>query len=101
MAAAQPELAVDEVVDPVGQVGDDLCLLCLGEAPVLDGLLEVGLRSRDQGVLEPIDGLVLLLGDLGERGALAEARAERLLGDAEVVRRCVSPSAIRSFISAP
>ena len=61
------ELAVDEIVDPVGQVGEDFRLLCLGQSPVLHGLSEVGLRGRDQGGLQPVDRLALRRCDLGER----------------------------------
>jgi hypothetical protein len=82
-------LAVDEVVDPVGQAGEDLRLLRLGQSSVLHGLGEIGLRTRDQRGLQPVDRLALLLCDLGEGGAVAEARLQLRLGDTEVGRRRV------------
>ena len=83
------ELAVDEVVDPVGQVGEDLRLLRGGQASVLDGVGEIGFRSRDECVLQPVHGLALFLRDLRESGAVAEARLQLGFGNAEVGRRGV------------
>ena len=53
--AAQTELAVDEAVDPVGQVGEELRLLRLRQPSVLHGLREVGFGIGDERGLQPVD----------------------------------------------
>ena len=71
LVAAQ-QLAVDEVADPLIQVGQDARFLRLCEPAgldrVIEPLLDVGLERRDQTV----DGLALRLRDLRERLARLE-----------------------------
>src|SRR5262249_17887438 len=78
--------AVDEVVDVLLQVREPSLLLRLRQASVLDGLVELVLRVLDERVLEPVDGLVLILGDLGQRLAALELALQPRLGQAEVAR---------------
>ena len=61
----------------------------LGQPPVLHGLGEVGLGGRDERVLQPVHGLAFLLRDVGEGGAVVEARLQRRLGDAQIACRGV------------
>src|SRR5262249_18480104 len=79
--------SVDEVGDVLPDVAQELVGLSLRELAVLDGLVEVALGVGHQRVDEPVDGLLLILGDVRERLAALELRQKLGLTEAEVVGR--------------
>src|SRR6478672_1793767 len=82
-------LAVDEIRDPLLEVLRELVRLRLRQSTRADGCLQLFVRRGRHGVDESADALVLVLGDLRERLAARELRAQLRLGQAEVARRGV------------
>ena len=67
------------VVEPGVDVGEHLRLLRLGQPLVLDRLVELLRQLALQRGLQPGDGLVLRLRDVGQRLAVAELLVQLLL----------------------
>src|SRR5207248_11424539 len=80
------QLAVDEVGDPLVEVAQDLLLLRLRQAAGRHGAIELPLPVVLERGDQAVDGLVLVLCNLGQRLAAVEAALELGLGQAEVAR---------------
>src|SRR5438046_10409399 len=92
LEVAEPEpgrLPVHEVRRAGLDVTQDRVFLLLRDPARLDRGVEVLLRVRDDGIDQPVDRLVLRLGDLGERLAALELRTRLVLGHAELAWRGV------------
>ena len=83
---AEAGLALDERLDPVGQLGLELVPLRVGEPAVLDRVGELRLGGLDESGDEALDGLALCLGDLRQARAITQLLVQLRLGQAEVVR---------------
>src|SRR5947208_537407 len=77
-------LAVDEVREPLRQAGENLLFLRCRQPSRGDGRIEFLLRGGLHGGEEPVDGLALVGGDLRERLARVELRAQLGVGEPEV-----------------
>ena len=69
------------------ELGEDVVGLALGELLVAHRLVELGLLGGHDRVLEPLDVLVLRLGDVGQRLAVAQLGPQGALVEAQVLGR--------------
>ena len=85
--------AVDHVVEPVVDVGEDLRLLRLGQLPVLDGLVELLRHVAFIAAFRPATSLFCALATSASDLPSCSCSRSCVLGQPEVVRRAVEAEA--------
>ena len=79
------EGSLDELVDMALEALEEPIRFLAGKPPVIDGGVEVLLRRGDDCLLEPVDGLALGAGDVGERATGPQPLVDLLAAEVEVV----------------